>query len=171
MPPSKFTSFIAASVAIVVSAIAVGCGGGGGGGSTTPTTSSGRSATIGVASGTNLGSIIVNSQGRTVYLFRKDSGTKSSCFKQCAAQWPPLRSASRPVGGTGLTVSEIGTAGRPDGGRQVTYNGHPLYLFGGDQKPGDTNGQGINAFGASWFALSPSGRMVRGAGSGGGIGY
>jgi hypothetical protein len=58
-----------------------------------------------------------------------------------------------------------------DGKPQVTYNGHPLYLYSADQKPGDTNGQGLNAFGGAWFALSAGGNMVSGQGSGSGRGY
>jgi hypothetical protein len=72
----------------------------------------------------------------------------------------------------------VGTTPRSDGNPQVTYNGHPLYLFSGDQKAGDTNGQGVTAFGGGWFALTPSGTQIAGqasssggAGGGGGGGY
>ena len=69
----------------------------------------------------------------------------------------------------------LGTTTRSDGGKQVTYNGHPLYLFAGDNAPGDTNGQGFDAFGGSWFALSAAGNQVSGqasnSGGGGGLGY
>jgi hypothetical protein len=80
------------------------------------------------------------------------------------------------VGG-GLNASLAGTATRPDGKPQVTYNGHPLYLFSGDQNPGDANGQGSTAFGGSWFALNAAGSPVTAqtasgsSGSGGGYGY
>ena len=62
---------------------------------------------------------------------------------------------------------------RPDGKPQVTYNGHPVYLFVGDHKAGDTNGEGLTAFGSSWFALSPAGNQVSGppASPKGGYGY
>ena len=75
--------------------------------------------------------------------------------------------------GTALSASKIGTTARSDGKPQVTYNGHPLYLYSADQKPGDTNGQGLNVFGGGWFALSAAGNMVSGKGSnpGGGSGY
>ena len=66
--------------------------------------------------------------------------------------------------GTSLSASKIGTTARSDGKPQVTYNGHPLYLYSADQKPGDTNGQGLNAFGGAWFALSAGGNMVSGRG-------
>jgi predicted lipoprotein with Yx(FWY)xxD motif len=74
--------------------------------------------------------------------------------------WPPVRSGGKPTAGKGLTASELGTTARSDGKPQVTYNGHPLYLFAGDHNPGDTNGQGLNAFGAKWYVLSPAGNQI-----------
>jgi hypothetical protein len=68
----------------------------------------------------------------------------------------------------------VGTARRSDGKPQVTYGGHPLYLFTGDKQPGDANGQGVSAFGAAWFALSTKGSQVSGTASqsgGGNAGY
>jgi Secreted repeat of unknown function len=68
----------------------------------------------------------------------------------------------------------VGTTTRSDGNPQVTYNGHPLYTYSGDQNPGDTNGQGLTNFGGGWFALSPTRNQVSGQGSnsgGGGYGY
>ena len=126
-----------------------------------------------IATAGNLGQILVDAKGRTLYLFQKDTGTNSACTGACATAWPPLQDASKPTVGTGLTAAEVGTTMRSDGTQQVTYNGHPLYLYVGDQKPGDTNGQGINAFGGGWFVLSPAGDMVSGTGSnsGGGNGY
>jgi predicted lipoprotein with Yx(FWY)xxD motif len=129
---------------------------------------------VGVAN-SNLGQILVNSQGRTVYLFKADTGTKSNCMGACAAAWPPLLAKGKATAGTGLTASKLGTTTRSGGTRQVTYNGHPLYLFIKDQKPGQTNGQGVTAFGAPWFALTSSGNQASthasssgGAASGGG---
>jgi len=154
---------------------ATACGGGNGATWSTapPTTASGQSATVDVATGGNLGKILVDTQGRTLYLFQKDAGTNSACTGACAAAWPPLRDAGKPTVGTGLTASKVGTTARSDGRPQVTYNGHPLYLYAADQKPGDANGEGITAFGGGWFVLSPAGSMVSGTGSnsGGGNGY
>ena len=158
---------------LMVLAVA-GCGGGGSssGSSGPPKTQSGKSATIGV-SNESLGKILVNSQGRTVYLFSRDSGTTSECSGACAVNWPPLRVTGKPTIGSGATASLIGTTTRSNGAKQVTYNGHPLYLFKEDTKSGDTNGEGITAFGGSWYALSPSGNQVSGQApsSGGGYGY
>jgi predicted lipoprotein with Yx(FWY)xxD motif len=138
----------------------------------TPTSSSGQTATVGLAS-TGLGQILVDSQGRTLYLFQKDSGTTSACTGACATAWPPDRTTGQPTVGTGVSASLIGTATRSDGDPQVTYNGHPLYRFANDQKAGDTNGQGVTAFGGSWFVLSSAGTQVSGkpSSSGGGGGY
>ena len=124
-----------------------------------PTTSDGRPASVGVAS-TGLGDVLVDRQGHTLYLFARDSGTRSACVGACAVNWPPLRVRGTPLVGTGAKASDVGTTARADGIRQLTYNGHPLYTFVNDKKPGDTNGEGINAFGGSWFAVSGAGAKV-----------
>jgi predicted lipoprotein with Yx(FWY)xxD motif len=117
----------------------------------------------------------VNSQGRTLYLFKADQGTKSACTGACAAAWPPLLVKGKPTLGNGINASLIRTATRPEGTTQLTYNGHPLYLFAQDQKAGETNGQGVSAFGAAWFALNSAGNQVSASSSstsgGGGLGY
>jgi predicted lipoprotein with Yx(FWY)xxD motif len=74
--------------------------------------------------------------------------------------WPPLVTSGTPTVGNGAATSLVGTATRSGGEQQVIYNGHPLYLFSGDQKAGDTNGQGVNAFGGSWYALTAAGNRV-----------
>ena len=161
-------SYLGAAAAVLVAALALaGCGGSD---SSTPTTAGGQPATLGVE-GSDLGDILVNSKGRTLYLFQRDSGTQSACTAACATSWPPFRAAGKPVVGTGANASLVGTTTRPDGSAQLTYNGHPLYLFSGDNGPGDTNGQGSTAFGGGWFALSGSGNQVSGTGTGGGYGY
>ena len=124
-----------------------------------PKLASGRAATIGVA-GTSVGNILVDSQGRTVYLFKKDTSTTSTCTGACAASWPPVRATGTPTAAGGANASMLGTTKRTDGKPQVTYHGHPLYLFSGDQNPGDINGQGVNAFGAVWWTVSPAGNQI-----------
>jgi predicted lipoprotein with Yx(FWY)xxD motif len=170
----RFITFVATLAALPLAALALsGCGGGGGSANASPPaprTSSGRPATVGVAN-TGLGKILVNSKGRTLYLFQKDSGTTSACEGACATNWPPLRSTGAPTVGSGADASLLGTAMRSGGKPQVTYNGHPLYLFSGDSSPGDTNGEGISAFGGSWYALSPTGNQVSGTPSSSGGGY
>lgn len=136
-----------------------------------PTTSSGRPAAVGVATAPNLGHILVDSRGRTLYLFEADKGTRSTCAGACAAVWSPLRSVHMPAPGGGVDASKIALTTRADGARQITYNGHPLYLYAGDNRAGETNGQGRLAFGASWVAVSPDGNATSGsASSSGGYG-
>jgi predicted lipoprotein with Yx(FWY)xxD motif len=115
---------------------------------------------IGVGS-TRLGSVLVDSSGRTVYLFLADSGTTSTCnTASCVQYWPPVLTTGAPQAGPGVTASLLGTTARSDGSVEVTYAGHPLYYFISDKKAGDVSGQGINAFGAPWYAVSPSGTRV-----------
>ena len=138
-----------------------------------PTTSDGRPASVGVAS-SGLGDVLVDRQGHTLYLFERDSGTMSACTGACAVNWPPLRVRGTPLVGSGARRSDVGTTVRPDGISQLTYNGHPLHTFVNDKKPGDTNGEGISAFGGSWFAVSGAGAKVPPGSqpqSGGGYGY
>jgi len=174
MTRSKPITFLASAAVIPIAALAIAACGGGGNAATaaTPKTSSGASATVGVAN-SGLGSILVDSTGRTLYLFKADVGAKSACTGACATAWPPLLAKGTPTAGTGLKASELGTITRSGGNRQVTYNGHPLYLFIKDQKAGQTTGQGVTAFGAPWFALTPSGTQASGtaSSSGGGYGY
>jgi predicted lipoprotein with Yx(FWY)xxD motif len=177
MSRSTSTRFLGGGALAALVALAAGCGGGGATAATSapPKTASGQAATVGVAK-TGLGQVLVNSQGRTLYLFKADQGTKSACTGACAAAWPPVQAQGKPTVGSGVNASLVGTAKRPEGTMQVTYNGHPLYLFAQDTKAGETNGQGVSAFGASWFALSSSGNQVSGTssssgGSSGGLGY
>src|SRR4051794_23996988 len=173
MTRSKPITFLAAAAVVPLTALAAGCGGGGNSTAATapPKTASGQAATVGVAN-SSLGSVLVDSQGRTLYLFKKDTGTKSTCTGACAAAWPPLRTSSKPTVGKGANATTVATTKRSDGSPQVTYNGHPLYRFSGDHAPGDTNGQGVTAFGGLWYALSSSGNAVTAApSSGGGYGY
>jgi predicted lipoprotein with Yx(FWY)xxD motif len=109
---------------------------------------------------TSLGRIIVNSNGRTLYLFEKDRNGKSACSGQCAVFWPPLITSGKPGVTGGARASLIGTTRRADGRLQVTYNHHPLYTFVKDKKAGQTNGEGVNAFGAAWDAISPAGARI-----------
>ena len=87
-------------------------------------------------------------------------GTNSACSGTCAVAWPPLLADGKPTAGSGVNTSLVGTARRSDGTEQVTYNGHPLYLFVEDTKPGQTTGQGVTAFGAPWYVLSTAGNQI-----------
>lgn len=122
-------------------------------------------AVIGVRA-TKLGKILVDAQGRTLYRFEKDNGAKSTCFGACASAWPPLMTTGTPTAGPGATASLIATISRSDGAPEVTYHNQPLYHYTGDHAAGDTNGQGLNTFGAGWDVLFPTGTKLEGASSG-----
>jgi predicted lipoprotein with Yx(FWY)xxD motif len=107
-----------------------------------------------------LGKVVADAKGHTLYLFRADHGTKSACYGQCTTYWPPLLTKGKPAAAAGLKASLLGTAKRTDGTLQVTYKGHPLYTFLVDKKAGQTAGEGLNEFGAKWYALAPSGATI-----------
>jgi predicted lipoprotein with Yx(FWY)xxD motif len=120
---------------------------------------SGSTAVVNVRS-TSLGKILVASSGKTLYMFAQDKSTKSTCSGNCATFWPPLLTTGSPKAGPGVTASLLGTTHRADGKLQVTYHGHPLYFFANDKKAGETGGEGIKAFGAKWWVLSPAGVKI-----------
>jgi predicted lipoprotein with Yx(FWY)xxD motif len=153
----------AAAAALVVA----GCGGGSSGGSSTtkaagygaatPTTASG--ATV-AAKQSDLGKLLVDAKGRTLYLFEADKTSKSTCNGACASAWPPLTTTAAPQAGANVAASALGTTKRADGTTEVTYHGHPLYYYAGDDKPGATTGQGLDQFGAEWYVLAPNGNKI-----------
>ena len=152
------------SASVFIALIAAGCG------TTTPSatapspsTSPSPAAageTIKVATDAKLGQILVDEEGKTVYLFVADKGTASTCYTSCATIWPPVLTTGAPQAGAGAKASLLGTTTRTDGKVEVTYAGHPLYYFIQDKKAGDTTGQGINGFGGLWWVVSPSGSAM-----------
>jgi predicted lipoprotein with Yx(FWY)xxD motif len=108
---------------------------------------------------TELGRILTDGNGRTLYLFEKDKGAASQCSGACSGIWPPLTAATG-AAGRGVVSSDLGSIKRADGTKEATYAGHPLYTYAGDSKPGDTHGQGLDQFGAQWYALAPDGKKV-----------
>ena len=166
MTRSTPITVLAGVAAVALTALAtVGCGGGGYGDSAATAAAGGPRASIGTSNGGGLGTILVDSKGRTLYLFRSDSGSRSTCLGACAGTWPPLTASGKRSVSARAAASLVGTSTRPDGERQVTYNDHPLYLYAGDEKAGDTRGQGLTDFGAGWYVLSPAGRQVFGRAS------
>ena len=135
-----------------------------------PAAASSSSGPTVASSSTALGKIVVDGKGRTLYLFAKDTGMQSTCSGACATNWPPYTAASKPAAGSGVSGGAISLVKRSDGAKQVTLDGHPLYYFTGDQSAGQENGQGVDAFGAKWWAVAPSGTsvMVPAKSSGGG---
>ncbi|VXC40954.1 COG4315 family predicted lipoprotein [Arthrobacter sp. 8AJ] len=107
------------------------------------------------------GSIVVDAKGMSLYFFTKDTkdSGSSACTGSCLVQWPPLTTTSGAPTAEGVT-GKLGTITTPDGKKQVTLNGMPLYYFAKDTKPGDVLGQGV---GGVWYLSDPSGAMVKAA--------
>jgi predicted lipoprotein with Yx(FWY)xxD motif len=111
--------------------------------------------TVAVTS-SDLGEIIVDAEGRTLYVFLNDAQGESVCYDECETNWPPL--TGMPDAGEGVDASLLGTTERDDGSGQVTYDGWPLYYFAADSTPGDSNGQGV---GDVWFVVGPEGEPIQ----------
>jgi predicted lipoprotein with Yx(FWY)xxD motif len=119
----------------------------------------------------NLGRVLVDAHGKTLYMWAHDKGAKSTCNGDCAEYWPPLLTHGSPVAGAGAHASLLGVSRRSDGRVQVTYAGHPLYYFVKDRKAGQTTGEGLTGFGGRWDPVSAAGTAVgKDADSGGGYG-
>jgi len=119
--------------------------------------SSSTAVTVKTAS-SPLGTILVDQDGKTLYLFEADSMNKSNCSGGCLALWPAVMADGNATAGSGVSAGMIGTA---TGSSQVAYAGHPLYWFSGDTAAGDTNGEGLTDFGGAWYAVSPAGKAVQ----------
>ncbi|MFD9128476.1 hypothetical protein [Kitasatospora sp. NPDC059571] len=113
---------------------------------------------VSLADDAGLGPILVDKQGRTLYLFDGDASTSSTCYADCAAAWPPLTTAGFPVAGSGVDDGLLGMAPRTDGPAQVLYKGHPLYYNALDTAAGDAGGQQID----QWYAVDALGDKVTG---------
>jgi predicted lipoprotein with Yx(FWY)xxD motif len=101
----------------------------------------------------DLGTVLADGKGMTVYWFAADHGMTSACSGACAAAWPPVIGMPKAAAGVTLTGA-LGTITRSDGAKQATYNGHPLYTFKADTAPGQANGNMVTGFGAQWFAIT-----------------
>jgi predicted lipoprotein with Yx(FWY)xxD motif len=134
----------------------------GAGAGSAPTSTTATGALVSLGSVPDLGLVLVDSDGMTLYDFHKDKGGESACYGACAAAWPPLLTEGEPQVGNGATRSRLGTTERKDGTTQVTYAGHPLYTFAQDKKPGEANGNNVTAFGAEWYAVKGSGEEPEG---------
>jgi predicted lipoprotein with Yx(FWY)xxD motif len=164
-PRARLTRSLALLLApAAVAVVVAGCGGGGsssgaaahgsaGGGSTS------AGATVAIRR-TSLGKVLVDAQGRTLYLFEKDRSPASTCYGACASIWPPLTTGGKAVAATGVTAAKLGSSKRSDGKAEVTYAGHPLYTYAGDSTPGQVGGEGLDQFGAKWYVLAPNGHKI-----------
>jgi predicted lipoprotein with Yx(FWY)xxD motif len=175
-------SLLAAGGALALLVTACGGGSAGGGGvagggagaassSASPPSATGG-ATVTTASGPD-GVYLTDGTGRTLYLWVADKAGASTCSGSCAAVWPPLTTKTAPAAAGAAKASDLGTVARSDGSTQVTYDGHPLYYYASDSKPGDVTGQGSNGFGAKWWIVAPSGVAITAVanGSSGDYGY
>jgi predicted lipoprotein with Yx(FWY)xxD motif len=129
----------------------------GGGEKTTASAENGAAGVVKAAKVGDLGTVIVDSEGLTLYDFHKDKGGTSACYGACAGAWPPLLTEGEPKAEAGAMASQLGTTKRKDGTVQVTYAGWPLYTYVGDKGPGEANGNDFSQFGAQWYALMPNG--------------
>ena len=136
--------------------------------------SSGSSAASNATAGrvtlhqTKVGKVLATSSGRTLYLFMADKHGKSACYGKCAINWPPLMKKGKVSASAGVKAALLGTTARKNGALQVTYKGHPLYLFKLDHGAGQIAGQGLNFFGGKWFVLSAAGNADKAAPPAGG---
>jgi predicted lipoprotein with Yx(FWY)xxD motif len=157
-----------APVALAVGAALAGCGsssGYGGSGDSASMSSGGSPATQADGTSlavqkTDLGGVLVDSDGRTLYMFGKDKAGASSCAGACARNWPPAAAPAKPKAGSGVAQPKLDAIRRDDGSRQLAYAGHPLYRFTGDGHKGDLKGQGVDAFGGVWYVVAPSGAAI-----------
>ena len=117
-------------------------------------------ATVNVADVGTYSSVLVNAEGKPLYVFSKDTASTSACTGDCASEWIPLISQGSPAAGTGIDATLLGTITRDDGTMQVTYNGHPLYTFANDTGSGSAGGQGMQDNGGTWTLISASGDAV-----------
>ena len=160
--------FLPITVAITMTLVVAGCGSsssgsggssyggasaGGGYGDSKPAKSD--SAAIALRNGH-----LVDGQGRSLYLFEADKTRSSTCSGQCAQAWPPVVAKGEPSPAKGVRAGLLGTSARGDGDNQVTYAGHPLSRYAGDQAAGETNGQGLDQFGAEWYLVMANGRPL-----------
>jgi predicted lipoprotein with Yx(FWY)xxD motif len=162
---SSTTSGSSSGTTSTASAGSGGSGGGGlyGGGGSSASSAAPSAAGAGTQVSlhtTSLGTFLTDGQGKTLYLFEKDTGTTSTCTGACASAWPPFTTKGAPQAGSGVNSSMLGTTTRSDGSTEVTYHGHPLYYFAGDPGPGTTKGEGLKAFGAGWYVVNAAGNKI-----------
>jgi predicted lipoprotein with Yx(FWY)xxD motif len=168
--------FSFAALAVTVALVLAACGGSStssssGSGSTpgygaakpatsNPSSSSGAASVLSTKT-SSLGTFLVDGNGRALYLWDADHGSKSACSGACAQAWPPLTTTTTPKASGAAKASLLGTTKRADGSREVTYAGHPLYYYVGDTQAGQTTGQGSNGFGSPWWVVTPAGKAIQ----------
>jgi predicted lipoprotein with Yx(FWY)xxD motif len=120
------------------------------------TGTSGAVATTGLrVAQTSLGKVLVDGQGMTLYVLSADGMNHATCDAQCLQFWPAVA-----PGGASKLKAASGQTTTPDGTAIATVGGHPVYTFSLDKQPGDVKGEGVNEFGGTWHAASPTGTPV-----------
>lgn len=142
------------AVPVLLAGLLAGCGSTSGAAAHVPT-----GYELGVAHLHGLGAVLVDRAGHTLYLYVPDKASGPTCSGACARQWPPLVAEAHPRLGPGVRRGLVGSVPGPDGGRQVTYRGWPLYTWRLDTAPGEATGQGYDM--GLWYAVSPRGLAVR----------
>jgi predicted lipoprotein with Yx(FWY)xxD motif len=150
-----------AAAALVVAACGSSTTGGSGGGSSSPAAAPATSSAAAAGAGASLettkvggATLLANSKGFVLYTFAPDTSTQSKCNGQCAHYWPPVTGPATAMSGV---TGKLGVITRSDGTKQATYNGHPLYTYVGDTKPGEDKGNGLNLSGGVWHVITLSG--------------
>jgi predicted lipoprotein with Yx(FWY)xxD motif len=132
--------------------------------------------TVAAASVPGVGTVLVNGDGKTLYMLTSEKGGTLTCTDDngCTKVWPDTElpsGSTSPIAGSGIQASMLSTVKGPSGALYITYGGWPLYTYWGDTAPGQARGQGIVSFGGTWEALSPAGTPVTTTSSSGGSGY
>jgi predicted lipoprotein with Yx(FWY)xxD motif len=128
---------------------------------TTSSAPTGGAPVITTKSVAGLGTVLVNGQGRTLYIFEPDKHAKVTCVGGCASIWPPAKLTGAKAQTAGqVKASLVSSDPDPAGGRVITYNGWPLYLYVGDTQPGTASGQALNSSGGLWYVITPAGKVV-----------
>jgi predicted lipoprotein with Yx(FWY)xxD motif len=119
-----------------------------------------KGATVQTRNIKGLGTVLVNSRGLTLYMFKPDKQKKVTCKGACASVWPPLKLSGKATAGGAAKKALLGSDPNPGGGKVVTYNRWPLYTYVADSKPGQATGQALDLNGGLWYVLSPSGKVI-----------
>ena len=182
---TEMKRFLAIAVMLAALAVVAGCGGdddsssdegeasatttttepskagadaGGGGGQKRGSGGSGSGSVVELTD-TEYGEILVDSDGRTLYSFDKESTDRSECFGACAEAWPPFYTEGEPRAGSGVKQDLLGTTDH-EGKDLVTYDGHPLYYYV-NEGPNEVLCQGVEEFGGLWLVVAPSGEVIQ----------
>jgi predicted lipoprotein with Yx(FWY)xxD motif len=140
---------------LAIAALLAACGSSSGGGSSTSGGSSAK-APVSSAKKAKVGEVVVDAEGFTLYRFTAEAQGRPVCTGSCVSTWPPAT-----VKDGGGLPAHVATVKRGDGGLQLTYDGHPLYRYSGDQSTTDAKGEGV---GGQWYAVKAGGAKSGGSG-------